>query len=176
MKRTLLALSAVLTSSAFACAPLLDVQARRLASDETVTLCQAYPEQVVLIVNTASKCGFTPQFDGLEALYRRFGDQGFVVLGFPSEDFGRQEYAQEDESLEFCRLTYGVQFPMFEHTHAAQGKAGPLYQGLADAAGRYPQWNFHKYLLGRDGQLIQDFPSQWAPEDPRLIEAIKAAL
>ena len=158
------------------CAPLLDVNVRPLAGDQSVHLCQDYKDKVILIVNTASKCGFTPQFDGLEALHARFSDQGFAVLGFPSDNFGRQEFADEQESLEFCRLTYGVQFPMFEHTDAAQGKAGPLYEGLAEQAGRYPSWNFHKYLIGRDGQLIADYPSATAPDAPELVSAIQAAL
>ncbi len=172
---TLIAMLAT-SAPALACAPLLDIDKRRLASDETVNLCDAYADTVVLIVNTASKCGYTPQFDGLEALHQRYQDQGFAVLGFPSDDFGRQEYANEDESLAFCRLTYGVQFPMFEHTHAAKHTAGPLYQGLGDAAGRFPGWNFHKYLIGRDGHLIADFPSQTRPDDAAMIDAIERAL
>lgn len=158
------------------CAPLLDVEVRALAGEDTVHLCQAYHQQVVLIVNTASKCGFTPQFDGLEALHAQFKDQGFAVLGFPSDNFGRQEFADESESLEFCRLTYGVQFPMFEHTDAAENKAGPLYQKLGQAAGRFPSWNFHKYLVGRNGELIADFPSGVAPDAPELVNAIQNAL
>lgn len=150
-------------------ADLLNHQIRPLAGDEPVDLAQEYAGKVVLVVNTASKCGYTPQFDGLEALYREYKDQGLAVLGFPSDNFGRQEFADEQESLEFCRLTYGVQFPMFEHTDAAEGKADPIFEGLAQAANRYPSWNFHKYLIGRDGQLISDYPSSVTPEDLRQV-------
>ena len=162
--------------TATACPPLLDFSPRELGSTDAIHLCERYTNQVVLVVNTASKCGYTPQFDGLEALYKRYQDQGFAVLGFPSDNFGRQEFANEEESLEFCRLTYGVQFPMFEHTDAAEGKAGDFYQALGAAAGRFPSWNFHKYLIGRDGQLIADYPSQVTPEAGELIDAIEAAL
>ena len=99
------------------CAPLLDHSVRQLAGEQVDRLCEVYQGQVVLIVNTASKCGFTPQFDGLEALYRKYQDQGFTVLGFPSKDFGNQEYGSEEEAADFCRLTYGVQFPMYATTH-----------------------------------------------------------
>merc|ERR1712070_1205162 len=95
------------------CAPLLAHSVRQLAGDQIDRLCEVYQGQVVMIVNTASKCGFTPQFDGLEALYRKYKDRGFTVLGFPSKDFGNQEYGTEQETADFCRLTYGVQFPMY---------------------------------------------------------------
>lgn len=154
----------------------LDVTKRRLAGDETVRLCEAYADHVVLVVNTASKCGYTPQYDGLEDLYARYGKQRFAVLGFPSNDFGGQEPGSEAEVAEFCRLTYGVRFPMFEKTAAAEGTDDPLYRALAAAGGGYPQWNFHKYLIGRDGQVIRAFASATKPSDPALVEAIEAAL
>jgi len=155
-------------------AQLLDHQVRTLSEETLINLQETYQGQVVLIVNTASKCGYTPQFDGLEALYRDYKDQGLVVLGFPSDNFGRQEFNDESESLEFCRLTYGVQFPMFAHTNAAESKADPLFQGLGQAAGRFPSWNFHKYLLDREGQLIADYPSSVTPDDLRGV--IESAL
>lgn len=154
----------------------LDVSKRRLAGDETVRLCEAYANQVVLVVNTASKCGYTDQYEGLESLYDQRRDEGLVVLGFPSNDFGGQEPGTETSVAKFCRLTYGVQFPMFEKTATAEGTQDPLYQALAASAGRYPQWNFHKYLIGRDGQVIRDFPSATRPDDPELTKAIDAAL
>lgn len=154
----------------------LDVSKRRLAGDETVRLCEAYANQVVLVVNTASKCGYTDQYEGLESLYDQRRDEGLVVLGFPSNDFGGQEPGTEASVAKFCRLTYGVQFPMFEKTATAEGTQDPLYQALAASAGRYPQWNFHKYLIGRDGQVIRDFPSATRPDDPELTKAIEAAL
>ena len=110
--------------------PLLDHSVRQLAGERVDRLCEVYQGQVVMIVNTASKCGFTPQFEGLEALYRKYKDQGFAVLGFPSKDFGNQEYGTEEEAADFCRLTYGVQFPMYATTHAKKGKADPLLKDL----------------------------------------------
>ena len=157
------------------CPPTLDVEKRFLAEDRTVNLCDAYRGKVVLVVNTASKCAFTPQYDGLEALYREHKDDGLVVLGFPSNDF-RQEYTDETQIQEFCRLTYSVEFPMFEATSVRQGTTDPLYRQLAALSGEYPRWNFHKYLLGRDGRLVASFPSQVAPDDPRLVEAVEALL
>ncbi|WP_348673848.1 glutathione peroxidase [uncultured Abyssibacter sp.] len=154
----------------------LDVTKRRLAGDESVRLCEAYADQVVLVVNTASKCGYTPQYDGLEALYDRYRDRGFVVLGFPSNDFGGQEPGSEAAVARFCRLTYGVRFPMFEKTSTAEGTQDALYTALAAAGGGYPQWNFHKYLLGRDGRVIHAFPSATQPSDPDLVDAIETAL
>lgn len=172
--RTTALLLTLIPGISMACSPLLDHHVRSLAGDDQTRLCEAYENQVVLIVNTASKCGYTPQFDGLEALHAQYSDRGFAVLGFPSDNFGRQEFADEAESLEFCRLTYGVKFPMFAHTNAAKDKADPLFQSLGQAAGRYPSWNFHKYLIGRDGQLIADYPSAVTPQD--LRGAIEQAL
>ena len=172
--RTMALFLTLLPGIAMACTPLTDHTLRPLASDDSVNLCEAFENQVLLVVNTASKCGYTPQFDGLEALHAQFNDQGFSVLGFPSDNFGNQEFVNEDESLEFCRLTYGVKFPMFAHTNAAERNAGPIFKALGSAAGRYPSWNFHKYLIGRDGQLIADYPSSVTPQD--LIPAIQDAL
>ncbi|MEC8126309.1 MAG: glutathione peroxidase [Pseudomonadota bacterium] len=159
------------------CAPLLDHSVRQLAGDQVDRLCEVYQGQVVMIVNTASKCGFTPQFDGLEALYQKYKDQGFAVLGFPSKDFGNQEYGTEEEASEFCRLTYGVQFPMYAITHAKKGKAGALFKGLAEAAdGDYPSWNFHKYIIDRDGQLVGSFGSFTGPSSRRIARVIEGVL
>ncbi|MGB5331251.1 MAG: glutathione peroxidase [Woeseiaceae bacterium] len=155
---------------------LLDQDFRRLASDEVVNLGEAYVGKVVLVVNTASKCGNTPQYDGLEKLYQDYGDDGFVVLGFPSNDFFGQEPGTEAEIQEFCRLTYKVKFPMFEKVTVKEGKAHPLFDRLAAASGTYPTWNFHKYLIGRDGKLIAEFSPRTQPEDKKLVAQIKAAL
>jgi len=130
----------------------------------------------VLVVNTASKCGYTYQYDGLEKLYRRYKDSGLVVLGFPSNDFAGQEPGSEEQIEDFCRLTYGVEFPMFAKSSVKQGSASPFYQSLANAAGSYPGWNFHKYLIGRSGQLLGNFPSRIKPQSRELITAIEAAL
>jgi glutathione peroxidase len=155
---------------------LLDHDFRRLASDEVVNLGEAYAGKVLLIVNTASKCGNTPQYEGLEKLYEEYGNDGLVVLGFPSNDFLGQEPGTEDEIQDFCRLTYGVRFPMFEKITVKEGDAHPFYAQLASAAGTYPTWNFHKYLVGRDGTFIAEFSPRTQPYDEKLVEALENAL
>ncbi len=158
------------------CAPALDFEKRRLASDETVRLCEAYQGKVVLVVNTASKCGFTGQYEGLEALYDQYGDQGLVVIGFPSNDFGNQEPGSEEQISDFCRLTYSVQFPMFEKTTVKRGLADPFYQYLADQTGVYPKWNFYKYLIDRDGRVVDVYSSMTSPKSKKLVNAIEQLL
>lgn len=171
------ALLALLSVPAMASdAGLLDQEFRRLASDEVVNLGDEYSGKVVLIVNTASKCGNTPQYEGLEKLYEEYGNQGLVVLGFPSNDFFGQEPGTEEEIQEFCRLTYKVKFPMFEKVTVKEGKAHPFFDRLAAAAGTYPTWNFHKYLVGRDGKLIKEFSPRTQPYDDDLVAEIKSAL
>ena len=155
---------------------LLDQDFRRLASDEVVNIGDEYGGKVLLIVNTASKCGNTPQYDGLEKLYQEYGDRGLVVLGFPSNDFMGQEPGTEDEIKEFCRLTYGVEFPMFEKTRVTGQDAHPFFTALAEASGTPPRWNFHKYLIDRDGRLVSDFSPGTQPYDEKLVQAIEAAL
>ncbi len=155
---------------------LLDQDFRRLASDETINLADTYKGNVLLVVNTASKCGNTPQYDGLEKLYQTYGEDGLVVLGFPSNDFLGQEPGTEEEIQEFCRLTYKVKFPMFEKVTVKEGKAHPFYAQLAAQAGTYPTWNFHKYLIGRDGALIGEFSPRTQPDDADLVAAIETAL
>ena len=155
---------------------LLDQDFRRLASEEVVNLGKEYDGKVLLIVNTASKCGNTPQYEGLEKLYQEYEDRGLVVLGFPSNDFMGQEPGTEEEIQEFCRLTYKVKFPMFEKITVKEGKAHPFYEHLAAAAGTYPTWNFHKYLVGRDGRLITAFSPRTKPYDPDVIAALEEAL
>ena len=157
------------------CPATLDVQARPLTARAAESLCARYAGQVLLVVNTASQCGFTPQYDGLEALYQRYRGRGLVVLGFPSNDFA-QEPGQEQEIAGFCRLNYGVNFPMYEKIHVTGTQAHPFYQRLAAQAGGYPEWNFYKYLLDRKGQVVARFPSQTRPDDPALIAAIEKLL
>jgi glutathione peroxidase len=155
---------------------LLDQDFRRLASDEVVNLKDAYAGKVILVVNTASKCGNTPQYDALEKLYENYGEDGFVVLGFPSNDFMGQEPGTEAEIQEFCRLTYKVRFPMFEKVAVKKGKAHPFFDQLAAAAGTHPTWNFHKFLIGRDGQLITEFSPRTKPDNEDVVAQIEAAL
>ena len=168
----LLAFSSTLASDG----ALLDQDFRRLASEEVVNLGDEYEGKVLLIVNTASKCGNTPQYDGLEKLYQEYQDKGLVVLGFPSNDFLGQEPGTEEEIQEFCRLTYKVKFPMFEKVTVKEGSAHPFYDRLAAAAGTYPTWNFHKYLVGRDGEVIIEFSPRTKPYDAKLIAEIEKAL
>ncbi len=181
MKITLLALGlAAMSTGASAtsaeCPALLDVDVRRLAGEEVVNLCEAYKGKVILVVNTASKCGFTPQYEGLEALYRKYKDQGLVVLGFPSNDFMGQEPGSEQEIAQFCRLTYSVEFPMFEKVSVKKGSAAPLFERLAAAGAAYPKWNFYKYLIDRDGKLVDYYSSVTSPDSGKLVSAIERLL
>ncbi len=155
---------------------LLDYDFRQLASENTVNLAEEYQGDVVLVVNTASKCGLTPQYDGLEKLYQEYGERGLTVVGIPSNDFMGQEPGTEEEIQDFCRLTYKVKFPMTEKTVVKGDDAHPMYVGLAEASGTYPTWNFHKYLIGRDGELIAEFSPRTKPYDEKMIAAIETAL
>ncbi|UCE90524.1 MAG: glutathione peroxidase [Pseudomonadota bacterium] len=163
-------------AAAAACPGALDFRVRPLGESQPVRLCDAYGGKVVLIVNTASKCAYTPQYDGLETLYEKYRERGLVVLGFPSNDFANQEPGSETQIKEFCRLTYGVRFPMFAKTRVSERSADPLYHALGGLAGEYPRWNFHKYLLDRNGKLIGSFPSRVAPDDRALVQQIESLL
>jgi glutathione peroxidase len=158
-----------------ACPTLLDRTALRLQDDVPQRLCQ-YAGQVTLVVNTASYCGYTPQYKGLEALYRRYRARGFVVLGFPSNDFGQQEPDSAKQIADFCFNTYGVEFPMFSKTVVSGPKADPFFVALARDGGSAPKWNFHKYLIGRDGKLIASYPTAVEPLDARLTRDIEQSL
>jgi len=162
--------------SAQTCDSLLDVEVRTLNDNKTVNLCNEYHGKVILVVNTASKCAYTDQYSGLEALYETYKDRGLVVLGFPSNDFAGQEPGSEKQIKAFCRLTYGVQFPMFEKIHVDRAHAHPFYQKLAALAGGYPRWNFHKYLLGRDGGLVASFDTALEPQHPTIVRTIRQEL
>lgn len=173
-----LGLAAAASPAMAACqSPLLDVAFRPLAQKAPVNLCERFQGQVLLVVNTASKCGYTPQYEGLEALHKRLAERGFAVVGFPSNDFKGQEPGTEEEIREFCINTYGVQFPMFEKVTVKQDNAVPFYRALAEqAGGEYPAWNFHKYLVGRDGKVAASFDSETVPDDAELLQAIEAEL
>lgn len=173
---SLFAFCLTFTHTSMACATLLNHTVRSLNDENMIHLCKVYQDKVILVVNTASKCGFTPQYEGLETLYHQYQAQGLVVLGFPSNDFANQEPGDEADIQAFCRLTYGVQFPMFEKIHVTADQAHPFFAGLAQASGEYPQWNFHKYLIGRDGQLVASFPSKVTPSDAHLVGQIEQLL
>jgi glutathione peroxidase len=136
-----------------------------------------YRGQVALLVNVASECGYTPQYTGLQKLYERFKARGFVVLGFPSNDFGQQEPGSPEEIRAFCSSKYRVDFPMFEKVVTKAGpQQSPVYAALGQATGSLPEWNFGKYLVGRDGKALKFFPSNVDPEASSLVQAIEGAL
>jgi glutathione peroxidase len=169
-----LPLLAAMPQARAACPVLLDREVETLMEGEA-SLCR-YSGKVLLVVNTASRCGFTPQYEGLEKLYRRYKDRGLVVLGFPSNDFGAQEPGTAKDIAQFCQVNYGVSFPMFAKTRVVAGGANPFYEKLAGASGSRPQWNFHKYLVDRRGEKVLAFESQVAPEDRKLVAEIERLL
>ncbi len=148
---------------------------RKLNSQETVNLCESYNGSAVLFVNTASKCGFTPQFEGLEKLYSEFKDQGLVILGFPSHSFN-QEHADEAQTAELCELTYGVNFPMFETVSVKGDDADPLFAQLKRKTGKEPKWNFNKFLMNKSGDIFTHYGSSVKPSDEEFRSDIKNAL
>lgn len=157
------------------CPSILQFTFPRLQDDGPQSLCQ-YAGKVVLVVNTASYCGFTRQYEGLERLYEKYKGRGLVILGFPSNDFGQQEPESNQKIADFCHNTYGVKFPMFAKSHVKGANANALFKQLAQTTGESPGWNFHKYLINRDGQRIQSYPSQIAPQSKTLTDAIEKML
>jgi glutathione peroxidase len=157
-----------------ACPATLQHTFPRLQDEKPQDLCQ-YSGKVVLVVNTASFCGFTPQYKGLEALHAKYRDRGLVVLGFPSNDFA-QEKASNKEIADFCESTFGVKFPMFAKSSVRGKDANPLFRQLAEKTGRAPLWNFHKYLIGRDGAVVDSYSSITGPESAGLVQAIEKQL
>jgi glutathione peroxidase len=147
-------------------------------NDQPTSL-KAYAGEVVLLVNVASKCGFTRQYSGLEALYKKHKDKGLVVIGVPSNDFGGQEPGSAGEIKAFCKARFDVTFPLMAKIHVKGAEKHPLYVALTGPDSAFPgevKWNFQKFLIGRDGRLLGRFESQVTPESPRLIQAIEAAL
>lgn len=173
---TLLIGSAFSLSAQASCGALEGLEYRPLAQREAVNLCERFEGQVLLVVNTASKCGFTPQYEGLEALQQKLGAQGFSVLGFPSGDFMGQEFEDEAAIAEFCTNNFAVQFPMFERVSVKGDNATPLFARLTEATGQAPGWNFHKYLLDRNGKVVAQFGSRTRPDDPALVAEIEKLL
>lgn len=157
------------------CPTILQHRFGRLQDEKPQDLCQ-YAGQVVLVVNTASYCGFTQQYKGLEELYRRYRERGFVVLGFPSNDFGQQEPGSNQQIAEFCENTFGVQFPMFVKSHVRGPQANPLFKQLVERTGTTPKWNFYKYLISRDGRTVLAYNSLTAPDSATLRRDIERLL
>jgi glutathione peroxidase len=166
---------AVFDAQAASCPSLLNHQFPRLQDEVPQSLCQ-YAGKVVLVVNTASYCGFTSQYKALEELYATRQKDGLVVLGFPSNDFGAQEPGSNKQIAEFCSNTFGVKFPMFSKTSVTKGRANALYSQLADKTGAAPKWNFHKYLIGRDGNAVASFGSTTEPDDKAFITEVNKLL
>ena len=159
---------------AASCPPLLQHSFNRLQDDKPQSLCQ-YTGKVLLVVNTASYCGFTPQYEGLEALHAKYAARGLVVMGFPSNDFA-QESGSAAQIADLCFNTYGVKFPMFAKTVVVGAQANPLFASLAQATGKAPAWNFSKYLVDRQGKPVAAYGSRVTPDDPALRAAIEKAL
>ena len=161
-------------SSAVACPPILDRKLLNL-QDEPISLCD-FRGKVLLVVNTASQCGYTPQYEGLEKLYQRYRDRGLVVLGFPANDFGGQEPGSNKQIAQFCQVNYGVTFPVFAKTSVVGAGANPLFRDLEARTGQRPRWNFHKYLVDRSGQPVAAFAAAVEPLDPRITSQIERLL
>ncbi len=143
--------------------------------DGTPQPLSAYRGKVALVVNVASECGYTPQYAGLEELWRAYQERGLVVLGFPCNQFGAQEPGDAAQIQAFCQRNYGVSFPLFEKVDVKGDRRSPVYAFLAEGR-EGPQWNFHKYLVGREGQVLGSYSSGVAPASPELVEALEAAL
>eukprot|EP01030_Chromulinospumella_sphaerica_P012629 gene12629-12420_t len=163
------------STPAASCPAILKQTFKRLQDDAPQDLCQ-YAGKVVLVVNTASYCGFTSQYEGLEAMYAKYSGKGLVVLGFPSNDFGQQEPGSSKEIADFCFNTYGVKFPMFAKSMVSGKEPNPLYVNLIKATGKTPAWNFHKYLIDRKGNVVESFGSKVTPNDKQLVSAVEKAL
>ena len=162
-------------AAAQTCPPLLNHTFAKLQDESPQPLCQ-YQGRVLLVVNTASYCGFTSQYDGLEKLHAKYAARGLTVLGFPSGDFGNQEKANNKEIADFCYNTYGVKFPMFAKSSVAGPSANPFFTALSKSSGQAPKWNFHKYLIDREGKVVATYPSDTAPLDTRLTSQIERLL
>jgi glutathione peroxidase len=158
-----------------ACPAILQFKFPRLQDDVPQDLCQ-YTGKVVLVVNTASYCGFTSQYQGLEAMYAKYEKRGLVVLGFPSNDFGSQEPGSSKEIADFCFNTYGVKFPMLSKSVVSGAAKNPLYLALEKATGKSPKWNFHKFLIDRSGKSVTSFASAVEPDSAALTGAVEQAL
>ena len=174
MKNSILSLLLILSLDIYSCPDILNSDMRILDSSESVNLCE-YQDNVILIVNVASRCGYTYQYSSLQNLYENYKDENFVVLGFPSRDF-LQEYSDEADVAEFCSTEYGVNFPMFATSKVRGNKANPIYKKLIQESGVSPSWNFNKYLLSRSGEVVSTFGSGVKPDSPELVSKIEELL
>jgi glutathione peroxidase len=157
------------------CPELLRYKHPQLRSEHTVDFCERFSGRLLLVVNTASRCGYTPQFKQLETLYQRYRERGLEIVGFPSNDF-RQEYREADKTAEVCYVNYGVTFTMLESSAVVGANANAFFGALAAAGAEVPRWNFYKTLIDRRGRILASFPSQTAPDDPALVELIEQQL
>ncbi len=162
------------SGAAETCPPLLDHRFKTLQG-QPADMCQ-YRGKTVLVVNTASYCGYTEQYKGLQAVYDKYKDRGLVVVGFPANNFGKQEPGSNAEVADFCERTYKVKFPMIEKTSVTGADTNPLHEALFKATGERPKWNFHKYLIAPDGKTVKSFASNVAPESAVLVSQIEVAV
>jgi glutathione peroxidase len=158
-----------------ACPKVLDRAFPSLQDGAQQSLCQ-YGGKVVMVVNTASFCGYTRQYEALEAIYEKYRDRGLAVIGFPSNDFGQQEPGSDQQIAAFCRSTYGIKFPMFGKTSVVGPQANALFDDLAQRTGARPKWNFHKYLIDRRGEVVKSFGSSVEPDSKLVIAEIERLL
>lgn len=181
MRRICITLAAALFSGGVLAAPQADCPKilrhsfAKLQDDTQQSLCQ-FNGKVLLVVNTASFCGYTRQYEGLEALHEKYRDRGFAVIGFPSNDFGQQEPGSNKQIAEFCRSTYGIRFPMFGKTSVVKPDSNPLFDELAQRTGSRPKWNFHKYLIDRKGESVKSFGSSTEPDSPAFVAEVERLL
>lgn len=157
------------------CGDILNHSMQQLRSKETVDLCESFQDKTLLIVNTASKCGFTPQFKALQALSEKYKEKGLVVLGFPSDDF-MQEHKDEAKTAEVCYINYGVKFPMFSTSPVRGSDANPVFKALIAKTGEKPSWNFNKYLVSKGETTVKHFGSKVTPDDPAFIAELEKML
>ena len=174
MKNSILSFLLLASLDIYSCPDILNSDMRILDSSESVNLCE-YQNNVILIVNVASRCGYTYQYASLQNLYENYKDENFVVLGFPSRDF-LQEYSDETDVAEFCSTEYGVSFPMFATSKVRGSKANSIYKKLIQESGVSPSWNFNKYLLSRSGEVVSTFGSGVKPDSPELVSKIEELL
>ncbi|MEX3071298.1 glutathione peroxidase [Vibrio alginolyticus] len=157
------------------CPDILQGKQRLLNSTEEIDLCESFKGKTLLVVNTASQCGFTPQFEQLEALYQTYKDKNFTVVGFPSNDF-KQDKGSEENSAKICYLDYGVTFPMMARSSVTGASANPVFSEISQQAGVSPRWNFYKFLIDKEGNVIATFPSSTSPTSTTLTDMIEQHL